>query len=892
MTIGKRIAMNSRVRRLGSRTMLAALALSFSTACGTNGPTEGMPSAQEDVAQVGEGLVDQALTLGGNEPHIAEDPTNTQNIAVAQFTSVALSTDGGATFPTTVNVPAPPGFNYSFGGDPVLAYDSQGDLFFTFLARNNMTGSIDVFIQEIDHATGTLLGASVNVSAQAGFGSAGTANNDKQWIAIDRFAGSPFLDRLYMVWTDFGGPNVTVIASFSTDGGATWSAGQILTDPAEGFPWPPHIAVAPNGDVYAGYHANANSEIIIVRSPFDSPTNSGGNFDLTTKFSVFPPGSANLTFNVQGSPPNLDRNRSWTQGSHQPYILPDPTNGSRVLIIASDDPTDAVNGPGVDDAAVFSVTTTDRGVNWSAPVQVDAGPGTSHQLFPTGAFDLNSQCVSIMYYDSRAGAVNAAGNLLLDVFVRTSADSGVTWGAEVQINDNPFDPDMLAPDRFPPTQTLRIGEYNGLLHARGAVWTGNDPTEPAGFQSQEVIFDYSDAVPPAFTSVPADITTTACGSPSLGAAIAVDNVCGIGGVVVSNDAPAVFPPGTTIVTWTATDAADNSVTATQRVTIELTDNPACCPAGTNVIVGTPNNDPLTGTGGSDCILGLGAQDTINGLGGNDFISGGDGNDIINAGSGDDLVFGGTGQDSLSGLDGNDNLNGGDGDDVVLGGVGNDTLRGGQGQDSLQGQDGDDQLFGDSGDDNLQGGNGNDSLVGGVNNDQCNGGAGTNTFAQCELGAPNSCADGVQNGTETGVDCGGACVGCASGQPCVSGADCAGGLCQAGVCQAATPSSPVSTALTFTTDWGDGYCAVLNVTNSAATLATSYMINLNTGASTIFTSWNGTFSGVTGAVSVVPAFPWNATLDPGETDSSIGFCANRTVPGSGVLPVVISTTATF
>ncbi len=40
-----------------------------------------------------------------------------------------------------------------------------------------------------------------------------------------------------------------------------------------------------------------------------------------------------------------------------------------------------------------------------------------------------------------------------------------------------------------------------------------------------------------------------------------------------------------------------------------------------------------------------------------------------------------------------------------------------------------------------------------------------------------CADGVKNGTETAVDCGGACGGCGAGQPCLVGADCKTGWCR-------------------------------------------------------------------------------------------------------------------
>jgi hypothetical protein len=292
--------------------------------------------------------------------------------------------------------------------------------------------------------------------------------------------------------------------------------------------------------------------------------------------------------------------------------------------------------------------------------------------------------------------------------------------------------------------------------------------------------DGGDTTPPTFTFVPADITTTTCGSPALGTATATDP----SGVTVTNDAPAAFVPGETLVTWTATDGAGNFATATQLVTLLLTNNSACCPAGTNIILGTSGDNTLNGTSGSDCMLGDLGQDTLNGQGGNDYLSGGDGDDILNGGDGDDRAFGGLGQNQIHGDSGVDVLFGGINNDVITGGPGDDVLRGEAGQDSLQGQDGNDTLFGDGGDDTLSGGNQNDDLVGGSGNDNCNGGAGTNTTAACEFGAPNSCADGAQNGTETALDCGGGCADCPAGRACVSGGDCQASLfCVLAACTA-------------------------------------------------------------------------------------------------------------
>jgi hypothetical protein len=49
----------------------------------------------------------------------------------------------------------------------------------------------------------------------------------------------------------------------------------------------------------------------------------------------------------------------------------------------------------------------------------------------------------------------------------------------------------------------------------------------------------------------------------------------------------------------------------------------------------------------------------------------------------------------------------------------------------------------------------------------------------------TCTDGLQNGNETDIDCGGPCAKCAIGDGCSVGADCQSGLCSAGICQAPT-----------------------------------------------------------------------------------------------------------
>ena len=94
----------------------------------------------------------------------------------------------------------------------------------------------------------------------------------------------------------------------------------------------------------------------------------------------------------------------------------------------------------------------------------------------------------------------------------------------------------------------------------------------SGSDSDTVNITVQDTTPPVVTP-PADVTVEATGVLTpvpIGMATATDAV---GVVSITNDAPAAFPVGTTVVTWTATDAAGNSASATQNVTVQDTTPP-------------------------------------------------------------------------------------------------------------------------------------------------------------------------------------------------------------------------------------------------------------------------------------------------------------------------------
>ena len=121
------------------------------------------------------------------------------------------------------------------------------------------------------------------------------------------------------------------------------------------------------------------------------------------------------------------------------------------------------------------------------------------------------------------------------------------------------------------------------------TWTATDAAGNTATAMQNVTV--ADTTAPVVTA-PANVSAEAAGEQTaveIGTATATDEV---GVVSITSDAPATYPVGTTVVTWTATDAAGNTATATQNVTVEDTTAPVVtCPNDITVRVNTPASDP-------------------------------------------------------------------------------------------------------------------------------------------------------------------------------------------------------------------------------------------------------------------------------------------------------------
>jgi RTX calcium-binding nonapeptide repeat (4 copies)/HYR domain len=313
------------------------------------------------------------------------------------------------------------------------------------------------------------------------------------------------------------------------------------------------------------------------------------------------------------------------------------------------------------------------------------GEATNSEEFPAGRFRWGD------YSGTQVDPSNDLDLWTIQEYAESPADNWGTWWARIgnrapvakcrnvvkpadaacrasvavsEVDDGSFDPDG---DPF--TCSLNPPGPFSLGPTAVTLTCTDTPGASASCSAQVTVVD---TTPPTFSSVPPAVTISTCVNASIGQATATDNC---GPVTVTSNKPAKFPLGTTTVTWTATDGAGLTATATQQVTAVLGDDPSCCPNGTNVIVGNNSANRITGTNGSDCIIARGGDDTIDARGGNDFISGGSGRDTIAAGAGNDLVMCGAG------------------DDVVNGGPGNDVIRGEGGRDTITGGDGDDLIDG-------------------------------------------------------------------------------------------------------------------------------------------------------------------------------------------------------
>ncbi len=258
----------------------------------------------------------------GNEPTVAIDPTNPDILAAgwndycqtdlaAGWMGIGFSTDRGRTWIDST-IPGYPLDDSAEGsrsplkgrtdaGDPLVAFDNDGRLFFGGIAFNRAMPQLgSVFV-------GTY-GANPGPAGPSGqlpkdylrtriVGKPGTPSlsgifQDKPMLEVDRSTASEHEDNVYFCWTKFqGGGRNKIYFARSTDHGVSFSRGAIVSD---GYVQGCDIAVEHDGDVYVSWRsfaapgAGRTDGMRVVRS-----TDGGATFDKPRQIASFTPYAPN-----------------------------------------------------------------------------------------------------------------------------------------------------------------------------------------------------------------------------------------------------------------------------------------------------------------------------------------------------------------------------------------------------------------------------------------------------------------------------------------------------------------------------------------------------------------------------------------------------------------------
>jgi len=188
-------------------------------------------------------------------------------------------------------------------------------------------------------------------------------------------------------------------------------------------------------------------------------------------------------------------------------------------------------------------------------------------------FPVGTTVVTWTATDANGNSATATQN----VTVVDSTPPTITAPADVTIEatGNPNTPFVLT---IPATATDLVGVANVSNNAPTSyplgttqvTWTATDAAGNAATAVQNVIVQ--DTTAPVLT-LPADVTAEANGNPNSTVAIGAATATDLFAVTITSDAPATYPLGTAVVTWTATDANGNSTTGTQNVTVVDTTAP-------------------------------------------------------------------------------------------------------------------------------------------------------------------------------------------------------------------------------------------------------------------------------------------------------------------------------
>jgi hypothetical protein len=370
-----------------------------------------------------------------------------------------FSRNGGKSF-GAVDLPLPPPATTNgtdFASDPGVAFDSRGNVYFSYIVVffNRSFGSIQG--TEVAVAKSSDGGASWPQVTFFNFNSGSGKFNDKPMIAVDSNPASPFRDSVYVGWDNASNKegksssNNALLFSRSSDGGKSFSAPVAVNSPTGG---PSSVIgadpfVGPGGEVYVAWHDAQNSRLMINRS-LDGGATFGQPATIAPTAVPFEAVIAPQASRGALLYPACDSDRS--AGAHRgtlycSWMDETPANGTDVFLARS----------------------SDGARHWSAPLRVNDDPAgvVKDQFNQWLSVDPITGAVNLSWNDAR----NDPADTKTDIYWSDSTNGGLSFAPNLKVTTASSDESAANPFADAGNQ---YGDYEGIV-ARGGVahpiWT-------------------------------------------------------------------------------------------------------------------------------------------------------------------------------------------------------------------------------------------------------------------------------------------------------------------------------------------------------------------------------------------------------------------------------------
>ncbi len=401
------------------------------------------------------------------------------------FSTPSVTTNGGATWRHVI----PPVTPFQFTGDPAVAFNRQGRVYLASIADHEGQGgggytAPSVVVQYSDDGgtnwTNPIVVAPGRASVTVGQGNGPLVFQDKDYIAVDTFATSPFANRAYVTWTSFQEffqgvkPYARSPITFSySDNGTAWGrpmeiSGFSSNCSAALFGRPNECdlnqfsipAVAPNGRVYVGFenfNTEAENQYLIVSS-----SNGGSSWSGPVKVDSihdinFPQsdGSDTVTgcaFRV-AAPGNVG-------------VDPGDPSGNTVYAVWADNRNGSESATNMD---VFLGRSTDGGASWTAFIVDDEA---NDQFYPWVAVGPGGR-VDVGYMDRSYSSGQAVCQYGFSLTRMTFTGDVMSGKTKSRVDTGLSDPGH---SRWFSGSTggnsLFLGDYNGVaVGSDGVTWS-------------------------------------------------------------------------------------------------------------------------------------------------------------------------------------------------------------------------------------------------------------------------------------------------------------------------------------------------------------------------------------------------------------------------------------